>query len=58
MIEGNPSRQVLESLRDMVMGRVAAMLPEEYRGVYATAQGPREDLANITPAVGEGNGPS
>ena len=58
MIEGNPSRQVLESLRDMVMGRVAAMLPEEYRGVYATAQGPREDLANITPAAGEGNGPS
>ena len=58
MIEGNPSRQVLESLRDMVMGRVAAMLPEEYRGVYATAQGPRKDLANIPPAAGEGNGPS
>ena len=58
MIEGNPSRQVLESLRDMVMGRVAAMLPEEYRGVYATAQGPREDLANITPATCEGNRPS
>ena len=42
IIEGNPSRQVLESLRDMVMGRVAAMLPEEYRGVYAiTDQAPR-----------------
>ena len=44
MIEGNPSRPVLESLRDMVMARVAAMLPEEYRGVYAkTAQAPRPD---------------
>jgi len=42
VIEGNPSRQVLESLRDMIMVRVAAMLPEEYRGVYAiTAHGPR-----------------
>jgi 1-acyl-sn-glycerol-3-phosphate acyltransferase len=42
MIEGNPSRQVLGSLRDMIMGRIAAVLPEEYRGVYAiTAQAPR-----------------
>ena len=41
VIEGKPSRQVLGSMRDMVMGRIAAMLPEEYRGVYAiTAQGP------------------
>ena len=58
MIDGNPSRQVLESLRGIVMGRGAAMLPEEYRGVYATAKGPREDLANITPATCEGNRPS
>ena len=42
VIEGNPSRDVLGSLRDMIMDRVAAMLPEEYRGVYARpAPGPR-----------------
>ncbi len=42
ILEGNPSRQVLGTMRDMVMGRIAAMLPEEYRGVYAiTAQAPR-----------------
>ena len=42
VIESTPSRQVLESLRDMVMGRIAAMLPKEYRGVYAiSAQSPR-----------------
>ena len=42
VIEGKPSRQVLGSMRDMVMGRIAAMLPEEYRGVYAlTAHVPR-----------------
>jgi len=35
IIEGNPSRQVLGTMRDMVMGRIAALLPEEYRGVYA-----------------------
>ena len=40
VIEGKPSRQVLGTMRDMVMGRIAAMLPEEYRGVYAIpAQG-------------------
>ncbi|PKB81555.1 MAG: hypothetical protein BZY88_06460 [SAR202 cluster bacterium Io17-Chloro-G9] len=42
IIEGNPGRPVLESMRDMIMGRIAAMLPEEYRGVYAlTAQVPK-----------------
>ena len=35
VIEGNLSREVLGSMRDMIMGRIAAMLPEEYRGVYA-----------------------
>lgn len=35
VLEGTPSRPVLESIRDMVMSRIAALLPEEYRGVYA-----------------------
>ena len=34
IIEGRPSREVMSSLLDMVMGRVADLLPAEYRGVY------------------------
>ena len=37
VIEGRPSREVLESLTDMIMLRVAALLPDEYRGVYRSA---------------------
>ena len=33
-IDGRPSREVLESLTDMIMQRVASLLPERYRGVY------------------------
>ena len=33
-IDGNVDTPVLESLTDMIMGRVAALLPKEYRGVY------------------------
>ncbi len=35
-IEGRPNREVLSSLSDMIMGRVAELLPESYRGVYGT----------------------
>ncbi len=34
-MDGRPSPAVLESLTDMIMQRVAALLPERYRGVYA-----------------------
>lgn len=34
-IEGRPTREVLDGLNDMIMGRVAELLPESYRGVYA-----------------------
>ena len=34
-IEGRPSREALQSLADMIMQRVAALLPEGYRGVYS-----------------------
>ena len=35
-MDRNPNRQVLKGLTDMMMLRVAALLPEEYRGVYST----------------------
>ena len=38
VIDGNPNRQVLRGLTDMMMQRIAALLPEEYRGVYAAKQ--------------------
>ncbi|MSQ07069.1 MAG: 1-acyl-sn-glycerol-3-phosphate acyltransferase [Dehalococcoidia bacterium] len=35
VLEGRVSREVVNSLRDMIMQRVAAQLPPDYRGVYA-----------------------
>ena len=34
VIEGRPSKEVMSSLMDMVMGRIADQLPLEYRGFY------------------------
>ena len=34
VIEGKPSPAVMESLTEMVMRQVAALLPASYRGVY------------------------
>jgi 1-acyl-sn-glycerol-3-phosphate acyltransferase len=34
-IEGRPSHDVLQSMADMMMSRIAMLLPEKYRGVYA-----------------------
>ena len=36
-VEGKLDRPVLDSLTEMVMLRIAALLPEGYRGVYGTA---------------------
>ncbi|MDA1349634.1 MAG: lysophospholipid acyltransferase family protein [Chloroflexi bacterium] len=33
-IDGRPTTEVLDSMTDMVMRRVAALLPESYHGVY------------------------
>lgn len=33
-VEGKPSTAVLQSMADMIMYRIALMLPDEYRGVY------------------------
>lgn len=35
VLEGRLTRDVLNSVLGMIMGRVAALLPEEYQGVYA-----------------------
>ncbi|PKB80248.1 MAG: hypothetical protein BZY88_09155 [SAR202 cluster bacterium Io17-Chloro-G9] len=33
-VEGTPSKDVLNNMRDMMMSRIAALLPPSYRGVY------------------------
>ena len=33
-IEGRPEREVLDSITEMIMQRIAALLPPEYQGVY------------------------
>ncbi|MBM3943154.1 MAG: 1-acyl-sn-glycerol-3-phosphate acyltransferase [SAR202 cluster bacterium] len=38
VLEGRPSRPVVDSLRDLMMQRIAALLPEQYRGVYGVAR--------------------
>ncbi len=35
VIEGRPSKEVMQSLLRMIMERIALQLPPEYRGVYA-----------------------
>lgn len=35
VIEGKPSKEVMSSMLDMVMGRIADQLPPAYRGVYS-----------------------
>ena len=34
VIEGHPSKEVMSSMLDMVMARIADLLPPEHRGVY------------------------
>ncbi len=34
-IEGRPSRELLDSISDMIMQRVAMLVPDEIRGVYS-----------------------
>ena len=45
-LEGNPDRQVLKSLTDMMMQRIAALLPEDYRGVYSIQAQRRVEAAS------------
>lgn len=39
-ISGKMSREQLESVTDIIMGRVASLVPAEYRGVYAGKESP------------------
>ncbi|HZA24108.1 MAG TPA: hypothetical protein VFA32_16150 [Dehalococcoidia bacterium] len=39
VLEGRITRDVVNSVLDMIMYRIAALLPEEYRGVYALEPG-------------------
>ena len=36
VVEGTPSRGAVASMRDMIMSRIAALLPPEYQGDWAT----------------------
>ena len=47
-VDGPITKPLLNSVTDMIMLRIAALLPEEYRGVYADALRPRQS----TDAVG------
>lgn len=40
VIEGKPTRKIMQSVLDMIMDRVAAQLPLEYQGVYPRAKRP------------------
>ena len=49
-MEGKVRGPLLDSLTDMIMSRVAALLPEEYRGEYAIERTiPRRDLERVDP---------
>ena len=38
-ISGRPSKAVLGSLTDMIMERIASLLPLDYRGIYGITEG-------------------
>ena len=42
MVDGPITKPLLNSVTNMVMERIAALLPESYRGVYADALRPRQ----------------
>ena len=44
-VDGPITKPLLNSVTDMIMERIAALLPESYRGVYAEALRPRPDRA-------------
>ena len=47
-IEGKPSKQVMESLSEMIMYRIATLLPETYHGVYRTRQESSAAASDVT----------
>ena len=51
-VEGPINRAMLNSVTDMVMERIAALLPESYRGVYAERMRPREPAGSPADVAG------
>ena len=47
-MEGTPSREVMKSLSDMIMGRIAALLPERYRGIYGSGVVEQPEIVSAT----------
>jgi len=57
VIEGHPSRDVMHSLLVMVMGRIADLLPEGYRGVYSSqASSATQKARTAAPSMQSGGG--
>lgn len=48
VLEGRLSKEVVSSVVDLMMRRIAVLLPPEYQGVYALAGDAREDAAGVT----------
>jgi 1-acyl-sn-glycerol-3-phosphate acyltransferase len=56
-IDGRPSKAVLDSLTDMIMQRVAVLLPDRYQGVYGI-KGPEATGAKARVGLGVETGGS
>jgi 1-acyl-sn-glycerol-3-phosphate acyltransferase len=54
-IEGRPGHEVLQSMADMMMSRIATLLPEKYRGVYALPASGQQGEANTGPSQSDGS---
>ncbi|MBM3945329.1 MAG: 1-acyl-sn-glycerol-3-phosphate acyltransferase, partial [SAR202 cluster bacterium] len=48
-IEGKPSKELVESMTDMVMVRIAQLLPEEFRGVYTKKAAEQHGRPSVQP---------
>ncbi|MDA0770593.1 MAG: hypothetical protein BZY79_03520 [SAR202 cluster bacterium Casp-Chloro-G4] len=44
-VQGKPNKEIIDSFADMIMDRVAQLLPEDYRGVY----GKGKDASTVAP---------
>ncbi len=47
IIEGKVTKEVMNSMLVMIMGRIASLLPESYRGVYATGSSHAESAPPV-----------
>jgi hypothetical protein len=54
-IEGRPSHEVLQSMADMMMSRIATLLPEKYRGVYTLPPPSQQEEPNAGATQSDGS---